>query len=97
MLGWVIQSFADKRTRQVWERTTVRSFGPEAQRAMQRKLLMLDAAVLLEDLRIPPGNRLEPLKGDRKGQHSVRVNRQWRVCFVWTPAGPENVEIVDYH
>jgi len=60
-------------------------------------LTALDAAVDLEDLRFPPGNHLEALKGDRAGQHSVRINRQWRICFRWTPNGPEDVEIVDYH
>lgn len=60
-------------------------------------LTALDAAVELEDLRFPPGNHLEALKGDRAGQHSVRINRQWRICFRWTPNGPEDVEIVDYH
>ena len=60
-------------------------------------LTALDAAVVLEDLRFPPGNHLEALKGDRAGQHSVRINRQWRICFRWTPNGPEGVEIVDYH
>ncbi|MGB6229888.1 MAG: type II toxin-antitoxin system RelE/ParE family toxin [Litorimonas sp.] len=58
---------------------------------------ILDAAIRLEDLRSPPGNNLESLSGDRKGQHSIRINRQWRICFVWTDAGPEAVEIVDYH
>ena len=60
-------------------------------------LTALDAAVVLEDLRFPPGNHLEALKGDRAEQHSVRINRQWRICFRWTPNGPEDVEIVDYH
>lgn len=63
----------------------------------QRKLQMLDDAVELRDLASPPGNRLEALRGDRTGQHSVGINDQWRVCFVWTPAGPARVEIVDYH
>lgn len=62
-----------------------------------RKLMQLNMAGVLEDLRVPPGNRLETLKGDRAGQHSIRVNDQWRVCFVWTDAGPTDVEIVDYH
>jgi proteic killer suppression protein len=62
-----------------------------------RKLIQLHAAENLADLRTPPGNRLEPLKGKRVGQHSIRINNQWRVCFRWTPAGPEEVEIVDYH
>ncbi|WP_434579076.1 type II toxin-antitoxin system RelE/ParE family toxin [Pseudomonas sp. Z5-35] len=64
---------------------------------VERKLAMLDAAVVLTDLKSPPGNRLEALEGNRKGQHSVRINAQWRVCFVWSPNGPENIEIVDYH
>ena len=63
----------------------------------ERKLQMLDAAQELKDLRAPPGNRLEALLGDRAGWHSIRINDQWRVCFTWTPLGPENVEIVDYH
>jgi len=63
----------------------------------QRKLQMLDSAAELRDLRSPPGNRLEALAGDRAGQYSIRINDQWRVCFDWTAAGPENVEIVDYH
>lgn len=62
-----------------------------------KKLAMLDAAADLDDLRSPPGNRLEALRGDRKGQHSIRINDQWRICFRWTDAGPESVEIVDYH
>ena len=66
-------------------------------RATARKLNQVHAAGCLEDLRIPPGNRLEALKGDRKGQHSIRINDQWRICFRWTPAGPDAVEIVDYH
>ena len=62
-----------------------------------RKLLVLDAAETLADLRVPPGNRLEALKGARAGQHSIRVNDQWRICFTWTPAGAADVEITDYH
>lgn len=62
-----------------------------------RKLAMLNAAVELRDLRSPPGNRLEALQGDRAGQHSIRINDQWRICFVWTDSGPSQVEIVDYH
>jgi proteic killer suppression protein len=64
---------------------------------VMRKLDILDAATGLDDLRSPPGNRLEALKGDRRGQYSIRVNRQWRICFRWTPDGPEAVEIADYH
>ncbi|SDU19494.1 proteic killer suppression protein [Pseudomonas pohangensis] len=66
-------------------------------RVATRKLLMLHAATELRDLRSPPGNRLEPLHGNRDGQHSIRINDQWRICFVWTDAGPTEVEIVDYH
>lgn len=62
-----------------------------------RKLRMMQAAAVLDDLRVPPGNRLEALAGNRKGQHSIRINDQWRVCFVWTSDGPIDVEIVDYH
>ena len=67
------------------------------ERVATRKLQMLDDAVQLSDLLAPPGNRLELLKGNRRGQHSIRVNDQWRICFVWGAAGPEQVEIVDYH
>ena len=62
-----------------------------------RKLDLLNAAAVLDDLKIPPGNRLEALRGDREGQHSIRINDQYRICFVWTPAGPERVEVTDYH
>lgn len=67
------------------------------ERPASRKLAQLDWSAVLEDLKVPPGNGLEALKDDRKGQHSIRINQQWRVCFVWTPQGPANVEIVDYH
>ncbi|WP_080663298.1 type II toxin-antitoxin system RelE/ParE family toxin [Pseudomonas viridiflava] len=70
---------------------------PALKAVAERKLAMLDAAVLLSDLRSPPGNRLEILEGDRRGQHSIRINTQFRICFVWGENGPENVEIVDYH
>ena len=70
--------------------------GPAPNRA-RALLTALDTAVVVEDLRLPPGNRLEELKGDRAGQHAVRINRQWRICFVWTPNGPADVEISDYH
>lgn len=69
----------------------------QVERSALRKLEQLSWSSVLEDLRIPPGNRLEALKGKRKGQHSIRINDQWRVCFVWTPDGAEDVEIVDYH
>lgn len=74
-----------------------KGFPPNLVRASIRKLFMLDNASLLLDLRSPPGNKLEALKGNRKGQHSIRINQQWRICFEWTDSGPENVEIIDYH
>ena len=75
----------------------MRKFGSDLQRTAHRKLLILDAAETINDLRVPPGNRLEPLRGGRAGQHSIRVNDQWRICFVWSEAGPADVEITDYH
>ena len=91
-----IQSFACRDTEELWHTGQNRRLQGVASVAL-RKLDMLDAAVALADLRVPPGNRLERLAGDRAGQHSVRVNDQWRVCFVWTAAGPAGVQIVDYH
>lgn len=93
----MLRSFADKETERVWQRRRVRKLDQEVQRAALRKLLILDAAETLDDLRVPPGNRLEKLKGDRAGSFSVRINQQWRICFRWTAAGPEDVEILDYH
>ncbi len=93
----MLQSFRDKTTELVWRRQMVRALDAPTQRAALGKLAMLDAADVIGDLRIPPGNRLEKLQGDRAGQYSVRVNQQWRICFVWTTAGPTDVEIVDYH
>jgi toxin HigB-1 len=93
----VLRSFADKETERVWRRQRGRRLDQGTQRATLRKLLILDAADTLDDLRVPPGNRLEKLKGDRAGSYSIRINQQWRICFRWTTAGPEDVEIVDYH
>ena len=93
----VILSFADKRTEAIWLREPTKRISPELHALAYRRLLFLDAANYLHDLRIPPGNRLEQLSGDRAGQHSIRVNNQWRLCFTWTPAGAEGVELVDYH
>jgi toxin HigB-1 len=93
----VIQSFADADTERVWRRQRVRRFGLDLQRMANRKLLIIDAAEALNDLRVPPGNRLEQLRGDRAGQHSIRINDQWRICFTWTAAGAAEVEITDYH
>lgn len=93
----MIQSFADDRTERVWKREHERSLGKDLQRAAQKKLRVLNAAGTLQDLRQPPGNRLEKLKKERTGQHSIRINDQWRICFIWTANGPEQVEITDYH
>jgi proteic killer suppression protein len=93
----MLQSFADEASERVWRRERVRKFHPDIQRVALRKLVMLDAAEELSDLRVPPGNRLEKLTEDRAGQHSIRVNDQWRICFRWTKAGPEDISITDYH
>jgi proteic killer suppression protein len=93
----VIRSFGDSATERLWSRQRVKSIDPRIERVALRKLAMLDAAETLEDLRVPLGNRLEALRGDRAGQHSIRINQQWRVCFIWTDAGPTDVKIVDYH
>lgn len=92
----VIQSFANEETRQVWQRQHVPRLGTDLQRSAQRKLRLLDAAETINDLRVPPGNRLEKLTGAREGQHSIRVNDQYRICFVWTASGPDRAEITDY-
>lgn len=92
-----IQSFADARTEKVWRRQRTARLGADIQRAAQQKLRLLNAASTLNDLRVPPGNRLEKLTGNRAGQHSIRVNDQFRICFTWTAAGPTDVEIADYH
>jgi len=92
----VIKSFRCKDTESMFNGNRVARFA-NIQTIAMRKLAMLNQAGRLDDLRVPPGNRLEALKGDRAGQHSIRVNDQFRVCFRWTDAGPEDVEIVDYH
>lgn len=92
----MIQSFKCKDTKALFEGKNPRRFRSFAAVA-ERKLAQLDAAQTLDFLRASPGNRLEAVKGDRKNQHSVRINDQWRVCFVWTDVGPADVEIVDYH
>jgi proteic killer suppression protein len=93
----VIKSFVNAATERLWRRERVPSLDPRIERVALRKLRQLSAAEVLDDLRVPPGNRLERLKGDRAGQHSIRINDQWRICFVWTDAGSEEVEIIDYH
>ena len=93
----MIKSFADRETERLFERQPVKKLGSGVQRAALRKLRLLDAATSVDDLRTPPGNRLEKLKGDRAGQHSIRINRQWRICFRWRSGHAYDVEIVDYH
>jgi proteic killer suppression protein len=92
----MIKSFRCKETQKLFETGRSKRFG-SITKVATRKLAQLDAAETLEFLRSPPGNRLEELKGDRNGQHSIRINDQWRVCFRWTETGPADVEIVDYH
>lgn len=92
----MIRSFRSNLTRRLYDDEFVRRYAG-IERAARRKLSVLDAATKIEDLRIPPGNRLEALKGDRHGQHSIRINDQFRICFRWTNKGVEDMEIVDYH
>jgi len=93
----VIRTFRDRAAARLFAREPVGRLGPAVQRAALRKLLILDAASGLDDLRSPPGNRLEKLAGDRKGQHSIRINSRWRICFRWRSGNAYDVEIVDYH
>jgi toxin HigB-1 len=93
----MILSFRSKEAEKIWRGEVSRRLPITIQEIARRKLRMLNNARRLDDLRVPPANRLESLKGDRKGQHSIRINDQWRVCFRWTEAGPSGVEIVDYH
>lgn len=93
----MIRSFKDARTEAVASGRSPKGFPPDIVRVAVRKLTILNSVAVLDDLRSPPGNRLEALKGDRHGQHSIRVNDQWRICFVWKDGGAEDVEIVDYH
>ncbi len=93
----MIRSFASKETEKIWSGKLAKGLPATLQARAMRKLQLIDAAVQLEFLKLPPGNKLEPLKGDRAGQHSIRINDQWRICFVWTGSDAEAVEIVDYH
>jgi len=93
----VIRSFSDKEAEKVWEGVPSRRLPADIQNVARRKLRMLNNASTLDDLRIPPANRLEALKGNRKGQHSIRINDQWRVCFRWHKGDAHDVEILDYH
>lgn len=92
----MIKSFKDKQTELIWLGEVSKKLPQTIQAVARRKLRILNSAVDLEDLRIPPANRLEAFVGNRKGQHSIRINQQWRICFVWNE-GAEQVEIVDYH
>jgi proteic killer suppression protein len=93
----MIESFADKRTAAVFQGLEVRGLSRGIQNTARRKLKIIDAAPSIETLRVPPGNRLETLKGNRKGQWSIRINDQWRICFRWQDGTALDVEIVDYH
>ncbi|MBW2386765.1 MAG: type II toxin-antitoxin system RelE/ParE family toxin [Deltaproteobacteria bacterium] len=93
----MIRSFGNPQTEKVFQRQRSRKLPPDVQRRAHRKLLLLDAAETLHDLRVPPGNRLERLAGDRAGEHSIRINGQWRICFRWDRGDAHDVEITDYH
>ena len=97
ILRSVITSFADRRTKDLFGRDHARGLSAEVQRAALRKLLILDAAARIEDLRVPPGNRLEALRGSLRGFHSIRVNDQWRIVFRWADGNASDVRIIDYH
>lgn len=93
----MIRSFADKETDLIWDGFRSRKLPADIQQKALMKLSLLNRAVRLDDLRVPPGNRLEALKGDRKGCYSIRINEQWRICFQWKDGGAHHVEIIDYH
>ena len=93
----MIRGFADPETELIWSGRQSRRLPPDIQAVALRKLRMLNQARILSDLRVPPGNRLEPLRGERTGQHSIRINDQWRICFEWRDGGPVGVSILDYH
>ncbi len=93
----MIRNFKDKETQKIFERQRSRKLPSEIQQVALRKLRMLNRAETLQDLKVPPANRLEALKGDRQGKYSIRINDQWRICFQWTNGEASDVEIVDYH
>ena len=93
----MIKTFKCKETEKLFNRKFIKKLPTNLHRGALRKLIMLDAATVLESLKVPPGNKLEPLKGDRNGQHSIRINIQWRICFVWNSGNVFDVEITDYH
>lgn len=93
----MIKDFRDRETEKIWSGEDSRRLPRDIQQVARRKLRMLNSAKALQDLRVPPANRLEALKGDRRGQHSIRINDQWRICFVWQDGNAGAVEITDYH
>jgi proteic killer suppression protein len=93
----MIAGFRDAETEKIWRGIRSRRLPGDIQAVALRKLCLLNNAKVIDDLRVPPGNRLEPLKGARAGQWSIRINDQWRICFRWTEGGPDDVEVVDYH
>ena len=93
----MLKSFRDRETEKIWQGTLSRRLPHDIQQTARRKLRVLNNVRSLDDLRAPPSNRLEALKGDRKGQHSIRINDQWRICFVWKDGDAHDIEIVDYH
>ncbi|MBO6535248.1 MAG: type II toxin-antitoxin system RelE/ParE family toxin [Balneolaceae bacterium] len=93
----MIKSFADKETEKIFERSYSKKLPENIQRRAYRKLLQIDLMSSVEELRSPPGNRLEKLSGNREGQHSIRINNQWRICFIWKDSDAFEVEIIDYH
>ncbi len=93
----MIRTFSDKEAEKIWQGIPSRRLPPAIQAVTRRKLRMLNSATGLDDLRVPPANRLEALRGDRKGQHSIRINDQWRICFTWKDGDAHRVQIVDYH
>ena len=93
----MIKSFLDKETEKIFNRYFSSKLPQTIQNIARKKLIILDAVTEIEDLRVPPGNRLEALKGNRKGQHSIRINNQWRICFKWKDGDSYNVEITNYH
>lgn len=93
----MIRSFRDREAERIWCGESSRKLPPDIQATARRKLRILNNAQTLDDLRIPPANRLEALKGRREGQHSIRINQQWRICFLWSDGNVDRIEIVDYH
>lgn len=93
----MIRGFADREAERIWHGRRSRRLPSDIQPVVLRKLRLLNQARVLADLRVPPGNRLEALRGNRAGQHSIRINEQWRICFRWTDGGASDVEVVDYH